>query len=81
MENNHQTFWCHKCNKKFFIAKENLRNIPKSAVQKKLPFLDPENGMKTKTENKPADKIYKCNVCGYPMKEVKDQYAESDHNS
>lgn len=82
MENQNSAFWCNKCSKKYFLQKESLLFVPKSSVQKKLPFLDPENNNKTKSEMKSSEAMYKCKVCGFTMKEVTEQQsAEANYDS
>lgn len=82
MENKTKTFWCNRCSKKYFLQSDNLSSVARSELQNKLPFLDPENNNKTKSEMKSQCAIYKCKVCGFAMKEVTEQQdAESNHNS
>lgn len=82
MENQNKTFWCHRCCKKYFLHADDLTTVSRSELQKKLPFLDPENNNKSKSEMKSQCKIYKCKICGFAMREITEQQnAESNYDS
>lgn len=72
MEGN-SVFWCQKCTKKYYLNKESLAQITRSSIQKKVPYLNTENNLKTSPQSQTLEKIYKCDVCGFPMKECKNE--------
>lgn len=82
MEKNN-CFWCERCQKKFFIAPDNLVVYPKSSVMKKPPFYDHEKVKDQKTNLKmvPQKTKYKCLVCGQILKEVQNNVTSSDISS
>jgi hypothetical protein len=63
-------FWCQRCSRKYTMPAEMLKSNPRSFLQEKVPFLDPENNKLTKSSYNNRSEQHKCLVCGYVMKEI-----------
>ena len=69
-----KTFWCEKCCKKTFLTEDacNLK-VERSELQKKIPFLDIEKNKKNRPVYLQRKNLYKCQKCGYLLKEINDE--------
>jgi hypothetical protein len=67
-------FFCLTCQKKYILDKECLAKVGKSSIQKKAPFIDQDEQDKViETKFAEQDTIYKCPICGFTLKEIKDE--------
>jgi len=67
-------FWCATCHKKYTLDKNCLGIVAKSIMQKKPPFMDYDEQDKViEPKFTPQDVIYKCPICGFTLKEIKDE--------
>jgi len=68
-------FWCGgKCQKKYTLDKTCLTVVSKPALQAKVPFIDYEqDGKKFESKLIEQQVIYKCPICGFTLKEQKEE--------
>jgi hypothetical protein len=68
------TYWCEWCSKKYYFdISDELLEIQRSTLQKKIPHIEPETSKKTNPEYFERKSFKKCKICGYLLKELKDE--------